>query len=217
MSEEPGIERKQRNIARLKELHIPTIDWLPYIAESEIGLRPARAVAERAVTLCACAVHAETLRSGETESFAKQLLEDVGLAHTLSPNERRFLDDPKPGEYTVIQFAWRYEACAVLLWALGETDLPYPTVICDVPLVARTARDLATTERLNDALLRAKDEILDQLDMIYRLHWAVRDAQINARTVPGGLDPGVVMERHFALNWLTDAEETPWDDTDTST
>ncbi|MBC8135627.1 MAG: DUF4272 domain-containing protein [Fibrella sp.] len=217
-SENPGIARKERTIARLKEAGIPTLDWLPYIADGEIKLRGAREVAERAVALCACAVQAEMLHAGQSEPFAWRLLEETGIVSALSPDERQFFDDPKPNETMVIQFAWRYEACAVLLWSLGAlTELPYPTVICNVPLVARTARDLATPEQLNAVTLRSEGEIIDQLDLTYRLHWAVRDAQINGRPTPGNLDPGVVMERHFALNWLTDAENTPWDDTDTST
>ncbi|HEX6611164.1 MAG TPA: DUF4272 domain-containing protein [Hyphomicrobiaceae bacterium] len=37
---------------------------------------------------------------------------------------------------------------------------------------------------------------------MYRYHWAVRDASINGRPSPADLDPGIVMERHHALNWL---------------
>lgn len=218
MNTDSGIERKKRTIAQLRQRNVPTIEWLPFIADSEVVLRPAQEVAARAVALCACAVHAEMHHSGETEPFAWRLLEETGLVGALSPNERWFFDQKHPDEHTVIQFAWRYEASAALLWSLGELEeLPYPTVICDVPMVARLARDLSSPERFPFAKLRSLNEILVQLDLTYRLHWAVRDAQINGRIVPGNLDPGVVMERHFALNWLTDAAAVLWDETDTST
>jgi hypothetical protein len=32
-----------------------------------------------------------------------------------------------------------------------------------------------------------------------------------------GLDPGVIQERHHALNWLVRFEDAEWDDVDTPT
>jgi len=71
-------------------------------------------------------------------------------------------------------------------------------------------------EFISSARLRPKSEILDETDRIYRIHWAVRDAQINSRPIPAGLNGSVVVERHCALNWLTwYADE--WDDVTTDT
>ena len=66
------------------------------------------------------------------------------------------------------------------------------------------------------AKLRNIEAILDETDKIYRIHWAVRDAQLNKKTVPAKLDSGVVVERHYALNWLIwYADE--WDEITTDT
>ena len=58
---------------------------------------------------------------------------------------------------------------------------------------------------------------LDALDLHYRAHWAVRQAQMEQADPPGGLIPGVVLERHYALNWLVRFEDAPWDEVDTPT
>ena len=53
-------------------------------------------------------------------------------------------------------------------------------------------------------------------DRIYRYHWAVRDARIRGESVDG-LDAGVVVERHYALNWLIGYLDQAWDDITTDT
>jgi hypothetical protein len=42
-------------------------------------------------------------------------------------------------------------------------------------------------EFIKSSKLRAISEILDEADKIYRIHWAVRDAQINNKPVPAEL------------------------------
>lgn len=69
----------------------------------------------------------------------------------------------------------------------------------------------------DDTKLRSSHEILDEADLILRMHWAIVDARINNREVPGGLDGGVVYERHYALNWLIGYFDQPWDEVSTDT
>jgi hypothetical protein len=61
------------------------------------------------------------------------------------------------------------------------------------------------------------DQILDQADLIYRYHWAVVDARVKGKQPPAGLDPGIVYERHYALNWLIRYSDQEWDDISTDT
>jgi hypothetical protein len=68
-----------------------------------------------------------------------------------------------------------------------------------------------------DATLRPVAEVLDEADLIYRYDWAVVDARINNKPVPLGVDPGVVQERHYALNWLIGYMDQDWDDVSTDT
>ena len=57
--------------------------------------------------------------------------------------------------------------------------------------------------------LRTVAQIADQLDRVYCAHWLVVDGRMKGRP-PQDLNPGAVMEQHYALLWLT--EPTAWDD-----
>lgn len=70
---------------------------------------------------------------------------------------------------------------------------------------------------VTDAQMRPLSAILDQADLIYRYHWAVVDARVTGRAAPAGLDGGIVLERHRALNWLIGYMDEEWDDISTDT
>ncbi len=107
----------------------------------------------------------------------------------------------------------------MLEWALGLVDaLPFPDAICDVPLTSRTLLQAGDLQgALHAARMRPDSEILDALDQHYRLHWIVRQAQVQQQPAPAGLNADVLMERHHALNWLVLFEGNDWDDVDTPT
>ena len=65
--------------------------------------------------------------------------------------------------------------------------------------------------------LRAEAEILAANEAIYQLHWSVRDARLFGRPTPAELHPGVIRERHYALNWLIGYNGQDWDDITTDT
>ena len=69
---------------------------------------------------------------------------------------------------------------------------------------------------ISNSRLRNTEDILNETDLIYRIHWATEDARINGKKVPAGLNSDVIMERHFALNWLTMYADD-WDDITTDT
>ena len=59
-----------------------------------------------------------------------------------------------------------------------------------------------TEKFVQEARLRSKRDLDRASTEIFETHWAVRDAQINDKKIPGRVDPGIVQERHHALNWL---------------
>ena len=102
-------------------------------------------------------------------------------------------------------------ALLVLEWALGlMKELPYPDVACDPAATA------AALIGMRGPQLRPVSEILDALDMTYRLHWHVRQARIKHSDL-GGLDADVILERHHTLNWLVQFQHAAWDEVDTPT
>jgi hypothetical protein len=165
-------------------------------------------VARRASALVTVAARAEGLE----QQRAIQFLQAWGLWDAASPHEQAFLSNPHPAETERIQSLWRYECLWVMLWALGHVEsLGLPSCVCDVRRAVKTVTGTSTDVFIGKSNLRPHREILDEADFIYRCHWAVKDAQANGAPIPAGMDPGVVIERHVALNWLRAYHSQPWD------
>lgn len=202
--------RKSRSIAVLKAENVQFIEHLPLIeTEAESTRRTTEQVATRAMALCIVAVKGEGLEQEVIDS----LIEEYQLASAFTPKEQEFIQNLDPTQHDRVQFAWRYECFWVMLWALGYIDsLERPDTICDVARAVSFLRDNGRDEFLKKATLRSQAEILDAADLIYRYHWAVVDARLNGREAPAGLDGGIAMERHHALNWLMGYMDQEWDD-----
>lgn len=207
--------RKDRSIAILKAENVPFIEHLPLIeTEAESTRRTDEQVATRAMALCVVAVKGE----GLDQEIINKLIDDYQLASAFTPNEKEFINNPNPTQHDRVQFAWRYECYWVMLWALGFIDeLERPDQICDVKLAISFLRENGREGFLQKARLRPQSELLDAADLIYRYHWAVVDARVSNRDAPTGLDGGIVMERHHALNWLMGYMDQEWDDVSTDT
>lgn len=195
-----AVQRAAEHRAALAVSGIPTPASLPpVVGEPEVALRSADEIAGRARGLLAVALRGESLASGEPIP-----VEDLPEAE-LTPHERSFMKSPDA--QGIIDAAWRYEALHVLAWVLGWVpELPFPSRTCNVKALVGAVGGATT--------LRAVPEILDALDQTYRLHWATVDARLHDRKLDG-VEPGVVVERHHALEWLT--SRTAWDDVQTET
>jgi hypothetical protein len=210
-----ALARKERSIAILKREGVPFIQHLPVIQdEATSKSRSTEEVALRAMALCFVAVKGEGL---EPNAVLK-LIKDYQIEGSLSPKELAFIKNPAPSEQERVQFAWRYECYSVLLWALGFVDeLPRPDKICDVKKAAKLLRDLGREGFLKKAKLRPQTEILDAADLTYRYDWVAVNARLKQEKAPTGLDAGVLVERHHALNWLIGYMDQAWDDVTTDT
>lgn len=210
-----ALKRKDRSDARLASEGVPVNKSLPAIEDiSEIKPRIKDEVAWRAMALLVVAVKGE----GLDQASVDKLVEDYRLKDHFSPEEAAFISQASPSDHDRIQFSWRYEAAWTLLWALGYVDdLSKPTAICDVSRAVRIMQERSADQFIADAKLRSTGEMAEQADLIYRYHWAVVDARINGRPAPAGLEPGVTMERHYALNWLIGYMGQEWDEISTDT
>jgi hypothetical protein len=194
----------------------------PIVGDENYVPRSKEEVAKRTLNILTAAVFGELFQSEGLESAretVRSIMDQYGTEPLLSPGERAFVFSPDPARQEALDFAWRYECAWVGLWALGFVDdLSYPDGICDVSGMADIVRACGSFPAFAArASLRSPGEILDQADIIYRYDWACVDARINGRDAPAGLMPGVVMERHRMLNWLTRYMDADWDDVSTDT
>lgn len=195
----------------------------PVIGTQEVQLRPASEVAERALALAMIVspLASGAAMGGELPS-RDELLERFGpLVDALSPSENAFLDAPdaEAGH----QLSWRLEAAATLLWALGwlKGRLSFAAQVDGKEIIdAIRAQGDDLPAAVASASLRSTDEILDLLDQTYCRRWIVVQSRLENTEPPDGLHPGILMERHCALNWLTgfnNGIDVAWDDVEVPT
>lgn len=211
-------ERRAASEALLRERGIPINPHLPMIeAEESIRLRSEDELWRCLVALWGVVGTAMLRENGYFKEYFS-----VGERRSwLSGDESAFLFGDAATDEDRIRFSWRLEAMLFLAWCGGLVDmLPMPAHPSSVESVLPLyPHDLGDATMLRQALrLRSKDEILDWSDRLYRLHWAVRDAQLNGREPPPGINPGMVLEWHHAVNWMTCyGDEEDWDAVSTDT
>ena len=222
--------RKQVTIDQLKRRNIATIDHLPAIVDSETAsLCDLRTTIERAIVLCLVANYSVTL----DDITLLKWLAAFGLEDGLTPLEEEFVEEADPiVEKRHTYGPQRYEAAMTLFWAAGLVDeLPDPSQWTPLDSFAladalhRLPEDDTTTpddntlptidELMQQTTMRAISAILDTTDLVYRLHWAVVDAELYGRRAPSHMDADVLYQRHYALNWLV--SDSDWDDTSPDT
>lgn len=74
-----------------------------------------------------------------------------------------------------------------------------------------------TAEFIAKAKLRPVQVLRDEQDLIYNIHAHLRIDSMNKKRLPRSIDPEVIQERHYAMNWLLNDEDQPWDDVATDT
>jgi hypothetical protein len=217
MDDTPGeaTQRKRRSESVLRRDGVPINVNLPVIeTENQAHFRSKQDVAYRALALLVVAVKGEGLE----QPMVERLVTQYKLDSYFSPNERAFIRNTSPSAHDRTQFVWRYESAWVLLWALGYVDhLSKPSAICDVKRAVSIMRERTDAQFLAEAKSRPPAELLDEADLIYRYDWAVVDARVNGKPALSGIEPDVVYERHYALNWLVGYMDQNWDDVSTDT
>lgn len=206
--------RKEKSEAFLTANNITINKNLPCVADDKAAeLQHVNTVIDRAFALLLTAVKGEGIEQEHLDRARKDKRID-----SLSPRETKVFDATTLDENERAYATWRYESLYTILWALGQMeDLKYPDEICDVKAVVDAIFSMPRTDFTKTAKLRSKSEILDELDKIYRMNWACVDARIKGQQPTGNINPSVIYERHYALNWLTKYENQAWDDVQTDT
>ena len=199
-------DRKKKTEEILSKNEIPFIDWLPLTeAEEDVVPRSMREIGERIVCLFCLAGTA----FNEGDSSFIEYLKEYDLWGALTKEESNYLSNPTYGTQSQINASWRLEALYLLVWAVRLVpELPFPTEQASVNefIDSLPSSSESPEEFINSLELRPIAEIMDASDLIYRLHWAVRQYGANL-----DIDGGVVQERHHAINWLTNYDGEKWD------
>ncbi|MFC4478622.1 DUF4272 domain-containing protein [Flavobacterium chungangensis] len=210
--DEDQIERKAKNEEILERENIKINKHLPCVeSERETTIRSAKEIAKRASILAVTNLVAFNSISSEE---AVDYLQNYKLWESVTEGEKEFLANPTDDRK--MYETWKCEGIWTLMWALKKVDtLDFPNEFCDLGNISAenypVARDKDPFEFINAVHeVRSKKEILDATDLYYRYNWACVDERINGRQIEN-INPGIVYERQYALNWLIHYMDQDWD------
>ncbi|MBS7229529.1 DUF4272 domain-containing protein [Flavobacterium psychroterrae] len=210
--EEDQLLRKEKNELILEEYNIKINRHLPCVeSENETTLRSPKEIAQR---VSALAVVNLVAFNSISEEEATEYLKEYNLWDFTTENEKEFLANPTDDKKA--QESWKCEGIWVLMWALNKIEtLDFPDEFCDLENIDPDDYPVGQEKDPNifiDSIvsLRSKSEILDANDLYYRFNWACVDERINGREIEG-INPGIVYERQYALNWLINYMDQDWD------
>ncbi len=213
-----GEVRKNKTIAFLTEREIPYAASLPQLSPLEnLHFKSQEDIARRAVALLIVIQFAcDVAQNGDIEGsreFFTDMLHKYKVQPFLTEQERLFLGAQHPSTQEAVNISWQYEAYWTLIWALGMVEeLDFPEDVCDCEYAIQAVSSCETFEQFyQQTIMRSKEEILDEADKIYRLHWACVDSRINGQTAPLALNESVVMERCRGLFWMIGYQDEEWD------
>lgn len=207
-------QRKNQTEIILKENNIPINQYLPLIEEeSEAVIRPAADIAKRILIL---AYLNTTIDNRDDREDIIAYLKTEKLWGHVSQREQKLFTKDILSEKEAISISWTIECLYVMLWAINKIDdlgLPREEASGTVNLIPGYME--SSEEFINVAVIRDTTEILDASDLIYRIHWAVRQSGMDDIEVPN-INQDVVSEWHRAINWITFYEDN-WDHITTGT
>ncbi len=208
-----GEQRKLSTIATLHAWGVHTGDHLPELpADPEVRLPAVGDIVDRMASLLAVAVRSESIRANEPMGSADIAATLPRAMRAPTPLEDAFLNQDRPDDQRLANMLWRYECVPVFLWTLGlQLELTPPNRRCDISQVTAAVLTSNLDDVEDRGWRRDVGEILDQADLMYRLHWALRDAQLTGQRPPENVEASVVLERRWALQWLLDPT-VPWDE-----
>ena len=201
----------------LIENGIPINENLPMIeSEEETEIRKTSEIVKRVLILSYLNMLVEGVERDEIIEF----LRESKLWENCSPIEIEMLERGEFTEQEKVNIFWQSEAMWIMLWSINKIEkLKMPTEQCEVKKIVECLPEYLEPfeEYIKTSELRNKSEILDKSDLIYRLHWATRQARINKEKMPVNLDQEIIQEWHYAINWITNYESLDWDDVTTDT
>lgn len=190
----------------LRERGIPVNEHLPVIeAPDSLTPQDAKAVARRSVVLS----YVIGIAYGADVARLNSFLVESGLIGYASASEKALLGRTKHTEQEKINVGWLAECVQSLAWCMGLVELD-SLRRCDDNLASHFPRPFADPSKfIGAAQLRPFEEIYQQADLHYRLHWAARNARLlGERSI---VSEELIMERRKSLDWVIGVEED-WDE-----
>jgi hypothetical protein len=172
--------------------------------------KTAQEIARRCLILYCVALSGRSNSRGLAEWLQREDLWD-----DVSPAERSLLTTAEPTEQQRIYASWRWESWQVMLWSICKlaTLPPFSEALKPEQLIALMPEPGSETKSfVASATLRLREEIDEQLDAAIHTHWQMRNERPKRIHKAPAMIPGVVLERQWALEWIENFDDVPWDE-----
>lgn len=185
----------------IPNLHLPLLEPV-----ADLQPKSASEIASRAIT----AIYAAKASFGAPRDRVKKDLHRFGLWIHLSADEQSFIEDEHASAESTHFHGWLIESIQFIAWALGLTALDHFEE-CQVTL-AGLFPEAGTDPNLfiSGAKLRPLEELLQEADTLYMLHWYAVAGSIAGRRDERVVPPRIIFRRH-AADWLIGVAEK-WED-----
>jgi hypothetical protein len=106
----------------------------------------------------------------------------------------------------LIDFSWYQESLYAMLWAVNIIkEMKFPSEESSISNYLQfLPPDKKVKVFLKELRLKGTEDIIQELDFYYNLHWIVKREN-------KGLNKSVVFERRKSLEWIVDSSITDWD------
>ncbi len=196
---------KEASEALLTQLGVPINPALPLVeTPEEITARNATEVAKQMVAVS----YMVRVGHGYPAAAAKNRLIELGILGSLGSKTMQMLQQRELSAQDKINLTWQAEGIQALAWALGLVQLDH-TRECDDDLASRGPSQDQEADFILNATLRPVSELQEQVDLIYRMHWAAVNARFTGTKV--NLNESILSERRRALDWMYGVDED-WDE-----
>jgi hypothetical protein len=208
------LARKETTESYLRSRGVPVNPHLPFTeSPEELSVATPQQVAWRVCVLSGLVARA----CRAPRDLVVRYFEAGGLFEHASESEAEVVRAESLTPEQTAQFQWQVEGLWELAWVLCLIPRPDHFKTCGNELVTLVPKPGAPVgDFVERAQMRPTDELLAEADMLYRLHWAVREASLHRQRIPTGLPYNVTEERMRAINWVL-LSDVSWEDTDTST
>jgi Domain of unknown function (DUF4272) len=207
-------ELKIETEAFLKRRGYPVNPHLPQIEEmAELHIASSLDVRRRCLILASVCGRAY----GAKYELVAPWIDHHGLRPLCTEDELALIDQATPSESQKAPFRTQPEALWEFAWVLKMIPSADHFKPCSANLVhmfPKPGED--PTAFLSATDIQDRHAIHREADLLYRIHWAVRDAVLSGRKSPNGQGEYLTLYRLQAINWVMQSN-VPWDEVDVST
>lgn len=198
-------EVKNKNTNYLSSVGIDVPEDLPRIESlDEVKPRTAQDIAGRLCALSYVIGLSFDMKGKDLLAHLKKF----NLMSFVSGYENELLNQDIIGDQDKINISWLAECAQALAWCIGLVDLDH-FKHCDEDLATKVPFNADPKEFIQNAQLRPMAEMLEQADLLYRMHWYARNCGLTGQECK--LSESIVSERRKAIDWAYGVEEN-WDE-----